>query len=241
MPSEPAKRLIFTPALQLTGLWNQGAISFGINVFLRSTISFGRYVLTTPVPFNGTLNDRVKQYNSIASHVMEEQPTVATADLYSWVVEACGDPPYLECIIARKQPSPHYTPQGYQYLSQRVKDLILDLTQGLRNEKGNAQRKFVQTEQDDSEPRKSLVRIDLSRILLLCRSLLRRGLFRLSDSLENWGNKARGSWREGKRKRAEDTFGPSLSLFFPRFLAVSPLKEPLRRRESLLRLLGIVL
>ena len=57
---------------------------------------------------------------------------------------------------------------------------------------------------------------------------------------------ARGSWGEGKRKRAGDTgkgkethrpprapdfLISSFSLSFPRFLAISPLKEPLRRRE----------
>ncbi|KAL9983921.1 hypothetical protein ACROYT_G006167 [Oculina patagonica] len=102
-----------------------------ITSMLLSTGAKVGYVLTTPVPWNVTLNDRVKQYNSIASHVMKEYPTVATADLYTWVIEVCGDPPYESCIIARKQPSPHYTPQGYQYLSERVKDLILDLTQDL--------------------------------------------------------------------------------------------------------------
>ena len=93
-----------------------------ITSILLSTGAKVGYVLTTPVPWNVTLNDRVKQYNGIARHVMKEYPTVATADLYTWVIEACGDPPYASCIIADKQPSPHYTAQGYQYLSERVKD-----------------------------------------------------------------------------------------------------------------------
>ena len=62
---------------------------------------------------------------------MKGYPIVATADLYTWVIQVCGDPPYTSCIIADKQPSPHYTVQGYEYLSERVKDLILDLTRDL--------------------------------------------------------------------------------------------------------------
>lgn len=115
------------------------------SVLLSTGVKVG-YVLTTPVPYNVTLNNRVKQYNSIASHVMSEEPKVATADLYTWVVEACGDPPYLHCIIADKQPSPHYTSQGYQYLSQRVKDLILDVTY---DEKGRAKQLSTQTKQEE--------------------------------------------------------------------------------------------
>ena len=99
-----------------------------IKSILLSTGAQVGYVLTTPVPWNVTLNDRVIQYNSIARDVMKEYPTVATADLYTWVIEVCGDSPYFNCIIADKQPSPHYTASGYQYLSERVKDLIVDLT-----------------------------------------------------------------------------------------------------------------
>ena len=95
---------------------------------LLSTGAKVGYVLTTPVPWNVTLNDRIIQYNNIAREVMEENPTVATADLYTWVIEGCGVPPYFHCSIARKQPSPHYTHSGYEYLSERVKDLIRDLT-----------------------------------------------------------------------------------------------------------------
>ena len=102
-----------------------------ITSILLSTGANVGYVLTTPVPYNVTLNNRVKQYNGIAGHVMKEYPTVVTADLYTWVIEVCGDPPYASCIIADKQPSLHYTAQGYQYLSERIKDLILDLTQDI--------------------------------------------------------------------------------------------------------------
>lgn len=100
-----------------------------IKSILLSTGAQVGYVLTTPVPWNTTLNDRVNQYNNIARDVMKEYPTVATADLYTWVIRVCGDPPYFSCTITDKQPSPHYTAQGYHYLSGRVKDLIADLTQ----------------------------------------------------------------------------------------------------------------
>ena len=99
-----------------------------ITSILLSTGANVGYVLTTPVPYNTTLNDRVINYNNIAREVMEEYPTVAIADLYTWVIEVCGVPPYFHCSIARKQPSPHYKPSGYEYLSERLKDLIIDLT-----------------------------------------------------------------------------------------------------------------
>ncbi|KAJ7392500.1 hypothetical protein OS493_012169 [Desmophyllum pertusum] len=102
-----------------------------ITSILLSTGAKLGYVLTTPVPYNVTLNNRVKQYNSIAGHVMKQYPTIATADLYTRVIDVCGDPPYVSCIIAGTQPSPHYTTHGYQYLSERIKDLILDLTQDI--------------------------------------------------------------------------------------------------------------
>ena len=62
-------------------------------------------------------------------------------------------------------------------------------------------------------------------------SRLRRGLFRLSDRQEK-GNKVRGSWEEGKRKRPGDINFP-FSALFPRFLTISPLKEPQCGGESL--------
>ena len=94
---------------------------------LLSTGAKVGYVLTTPVPWNVTLNDRVIQYNSIARDVMKEYPTVPTADLYTWVIKVCGDPPYFNCIIADKQPSPHYTHSGYEYLSEMLKDFVINL------------------------------------------------------------------------------------------------------------------
>ncbi|XP_048588924.1 uncharacterized protein LOC5506639 [Nematostella vectensis] len=54
---------------------------------------------------------------------------IEVADLYDWVVKVCGEPPYKSCSIASKQPSPHYTPQGYQYLSKLVATLVRDLFQ----------------------------------------------------------------------------------------------------------------
>lgn len=111
------------------------------------------FVLTKPVYHSVTLNTRVKQYNSIAHNIIKEQPTVATTDLYTWVVEACGD-----CIIAAKQPSPHYTPQGSEYLSERIKDFILDLSESLL-EKGRAKQTLLQREQENLECPKSLVMI----------------------------------------------------------------------------------
>ena len=99
-----------------------------ITSILLSTGANVGYVLTTPIPYNTSVNDHVIKYNNIAREVMEEYPTVATADLYTWVIEVCGVPPYFHCNIARKQPSPHYKPSGYEYLSERVKDLIIDLT-----------------------------------------------------------------------------------------------------------------
>ena len=102
-----------------------------ITSFLLSTGAKVGFLLTTPVPWNVTLNDRVKQYNRIASHVMKKYPMVVTADLYAWVTQVCGEPPYINCVIADKQPSLHYTGQGYQYLSEGLKGFILDLVRSI--------------------------------------------------------------------------------------------------------------
>ena len=98
-----------------------------IKSILISTGAKIGYVLTTPVPYNVSINNLVLQYNDIATNLMNQQPAIPIADLYTWVVEACGDPPYNNCKIAAKQPSPHYSPQGYQYLAQRLIYLIRDL------------------------------------------------------------------------------------------------------------------
>ncbi|XP_031573469.1 uncharacterized protein LOC116307378 [Actinia tenebrosa] len=94
---------------------------------LQATGSKMGYVLTTPIPYNITINDRVKRYNTVARQVMASGQPVPTADLYNWVVLVCGEPPYNSCVIADKQPSPHYTRQGYKYLSVLVEGLFRDL------------------------------------------------------------------------------------------------------------------
>ena len=68
-------------------------------------------------------------------------------------------------------------------------------------------------------------------------SLLCRGLFRLSGRLGNGGNKARGSWEEGKRYRAGDAekgkekarSSPAPPIFFFNFPVIS-LFSPFSRR-----------
>jgi hypothetical protein len=99
-----------------------------IKEYLQGTGSQVGYVLTTPVPFNITTNDRVKRYNMVAEEVMASGQQIEIADLYSWVVLVCGEPPYNSCVIADKQPSPHYTKQGYKYLSVLLTKLIMDLS-----------------------------------------------------------------------------------------------------------------
>ena len=125
--------------VECTGKWPEEyttPIDYATNLkaitsILLSTGAKVGYVLTTPVPWNATLNDRVIRYNNIARDVMKDYPTVATADLYTSVINVCGVPPYFNCVIAEKQPNLHYTKSGNQYLSERVKDLILRLAQGI--------------------------------------------------------------------------------------------------------------
>ncbi|XP_068745192.1 uncharacterized protein [Montipora capricornis] len=116
-----------------------------IKSILLSTGAKVGYVLTTPVPYDETQNNLVIQYNTIATNVMKQHPSVATTDLYTWVVETCGDPPYQHCKIAAEQPNVHYTPQGYQYLAQKLQNLILDLL-GNASETSLANYSFLQTE-----------------------------------------------------------------------------------------------
>ncbi|KAK3723794.1 hypothetical protein QZH41_007103 [Actinostola sp. cb2023] len=94
---------------------------------LLATGSNVGYIMTTPVPFNVTANNRVKTFNMIARDVMSGSYSVEIADLYKWVVLVCGEPPYASCAIADKQPSPHYTGEGYQYLSVLVNHLVSNL------------------------------------------------------------------------------------------------------------------
>ena len=92
-----------------------------------------------------------------------------------------GCPPYQDCIIAAKQPSPHYTVQGCEYLSERIIGLIVDLAQGLgANTRSNEN--FTLAEQGN--PRlgtktKSLVRI--------CNHLVFR--LRIRNRREKWWRK----------------------------------------------------
>ena len=85
------------------------------------------FLSTTPIPYNVTRNERVIEYNLIADDIMSEAPLVETANLYGWVVKVCGEPPYNSCKIAGKQPSPHYTVDGYKYLARLVTQLFQDL------------------------------------------------------------------------------------------------------------------
>ena len=125
-----------------------------IKSLLLSTGAKVGYVLATPIPDNVEMNNRVKLYNSIASNVMKERPTVAIADLYNWIVEACGDVPFPDCIIVDKYWRPHYTPQGWEYLSGRVNGFILELSQSL-DEKSH-------TEQENPKCPKWLVSVLIS-------------------------------------------------------------------------------
>ncbi|KAK3723834.1 hypothetical protein QZH41_019516, partial [Actinostola sp. cb2023] len=94
---------------------------------LLATGSNVGYVMTTPVPFNVTANNRVKTFNMIARDVMSGSDSVEIADLYKRVLLVCGEPPYASCEIADKQPSPHYTKDGYRYLSVFVNHLVSNL------------------------------------------------------------------------------------------------------------------
>ena len=96
-----------------------------IKSLLLSTEARVGYVLTTPMLYDDTLNSGIKQYNGIANHVMKEYPAIATADLYSWVIEGCRK----YCLVIDKGLSPHFTKEGYKYLSEKVKDLVLNLAQ----------------------------------------------------------------------------------------------------------------
>ena len=82
------------------------------------------FVLTTPIPYNKSRNEMVVHYNNIAREIMAEKPSIQVANLYQWVVNVCGEPPYNSCKIADKQPSPHYTVDGYRYLATLVTKLF---------------------------------------------------------------------------------------------------------------------
>ncbi|XP_068707870.1 uncharacterized protein [Montipora foliosa] len=95
-----------------------------IKSILLSTGAKVGFLLTTPVPFENALNARICKYNRIASHVMKEHPEVETVDLYDWVIKGHQN----KCYESDKDLNPHFTNEGYKYISRRVKDLILNLT-----------------------------------------------------------------------------------------------------------------
>ena len=97
-----------------------------IKLLLLSTGAKVGFLLTTPVPYEDALDDRIKMCNRIATHVMKEQPTVETADLYDWVIVGCE----RNCFEFDKDLGPHFTKEGYKYISAKVKQLILSLTKG---------------------------------------------------------------------------------------------------------------
>ena len=127
--------------LNFNGKWPEEQTSpneYGENLreiksLLLSTGARVGYVLTTPMPENVTLDSRIKHYNAIANHVMKEYPAIATADLYSWVIEGC----VKHCLVINKDLSPHFTKGGNKYLSKKVKDLILSLAQSLSSNNSN--------------------------------------------------------------------------------------------------------
>ena len=106
------------------------AYSMNLRLIKKRLLSTGAkigFVLTTPAPWNSSVNDKVKQYNRAAQRIMGEEPAIPTAPMYEWVVLKCGEPPYNRCSIAQKQPSPHYTPSGYSYLAEMLLDFITNL------------------------------------------------------------------------------------------------------------------
>ena len=82
------------------------------------------FPLTTPVLYEEALDARIKMYNRIATHVMKEQSTVETADSCDWVIVGCE----RNCFEFDKASGPHFTNEGYKYISAKVKKLILRLT-----------------------------------------------------------------------------------------------------------------
>ena len=95
-----------------------------IKLLLLSTGAKVGFLLTTPVPYEDALDAHIKMYNRIATHVMKERPTVETADLYDWVIVGCE----TNRFEFDKDLGPHFTNEGYKYISAKAKQLILSLT-----------------------------------------------------------------------------------------------------------------
>ena len=100
---------------------------------LLDTLAYGiGFVLSTPLPGNMTANAHLVRYNDAARHVWQNE-TVAlpVLDLYTAVVAKCGPPPYYNCSISlntKEKPSPHYTPEGYEYLSSYVAPFLKSIS-----------------------------------------------------------------------------------------------------------------
>eukprot|EP00794_Sanderia_malayensis_P011960 gene11960-13197_t len=78
------------------------------------------FVLTTPVPFDKEKNDLVQEYNKAAERVMARDPSIDTVNLYKFVVDKCGEPPFEDCFMLKKAHDVHYGVSGSILLGKQV-------------------------------------------------------------------------------------------------------------------------
>jgi hypothetical protein len=95
------------------------------------------YQLTTPVPYDVTLDEKVQKLNVIARRVMKSLETSApggkipVVDLHKAISDRCGPVPFDHdtCSISsssKEHPGPHYYPEGYNLLADVVVKSVRD-------------------------------------------------------------------------------------------------------------------
>ena len=94
---------------------------------------------------------------------MKEQPTVETTDLYDWVIVGCE----RNCFEFDKDLGPHFTNEGYKYISTKVKQLILSLTEGYYS---NRHKEEIDTAYNRKHPRYKTRQQSVRITVFLCSS-----------------------------------------------------------------------
>jgi len=77
------------------------------------------FVLSTPVPYSVEENDIIVELNQQAVSIMTER-SIPILDLYSAVIDVCGQVPFWNCSISLNRDDDHnlhYTQEGYSYFS----------------------------------------------------------------------------------------------------------------------------
>eukprot|EP00054_Salpingoeca_dolichothecata_P005186 m.33506 g.33506 ORF g.33506 m.33506 type:complete len:199 (+) comp15252_c0_seq1:523-1119(+) len=87
------------------------------------------WINTTPVPYSAEEDAQVVKQNEYVAAICDNME-IPAVDLHSKVIDICGPSPYYNCSISlnkKGSPNPHYTAQGYEYLTSFIAPVIDEL------------------------------------------------------------------------------------------------------------------